>query len=112
MGINAYSFSIAWTRLFPFGTGPVNELGIAHYNDIIDTCIQYNITPMATLYHWDMPALLQNQYGGWLGEQIVGDFTEYARIAYSRFGDRVKHWFTINERKRIRDTVSMTTLTP
>ncbi|THW90083.1 glycoside hydrolase [Aureobasidium pullulans] len=97
MGINAYSFSIAWTRLFPFGTGPVNELGIAHYNDIIDTCIQYNITPMATLYHWDMPALLQNQYGGWLSEQIIGDFTEYARIAYSRFGDRVKHWFTINE---------------
>lgn len=59
-----------------------------------------------------MPALLQNQYSGWLGEQIIGDFTEYARIAYSRFGDRVKHWFTINERKRIRDTVSMTTLTP
>ncbi|KAG9658315.1 glycoside hydrolase, partial [Aureobasidium melanogenum] len=97
IGVNAYSFSVAWTRLFPFGTGPVNELGIAHYNDVIDTCIQYNITPMATIYHWDMPALLQNKYGGWLGEEVVEDFTEYARVAYSRFGDRVKHWFTINE---------------
>ncbi|KAH0029444.1 glycoside hydrolase, partial [Aureobasidium melanogenum] len=97
IGINAYSFSIAWTRLFPFGTGPVNELGVAHYNDVINTCIQFNITPMATLYHWDMPALLQNKYGGWLGEEVVEDFTEYARVAYSRFGDRVKHWFTINE---------------
>jgi len=97
IGVNAYSFSIAWTRLFPFGSGPVNELGIAHYNDVIDTCIQYNITPMATLYHWDMPAILQNKYGGWLGEEVVGDFTEYARVAYGRFGDRVKHWFTINE---------------
>jgi beta-glucosidase/6-phospho-beta-glucosidase/beta-galactosidase len=97
IGVNAYSFSIAWTRLFPFGSGPVNELGIAHYNDVIDTCIQYNITPMATLYHWDMPALLQNKYGGWLGDEVVGDFAEYARVAYGRFGDRVKHWFTINE---------------
>ncbi|KAG9515703.1 glycoside hydrolase family 1 protein, partial [Aureobasidium melanogenum] len=97
IGINAYSFSIAWTRLFPFGTGPVNELGIAHYNDVINTCIQFNITPMATLYHWDMPALLQNKYGGWLGEEVVENFAEYARVAYSRFGDRVKHWFTINE---------------
>jgi hypothetical protein len=97
IGVNAYSFSIAWTRLFPFGSGSVNELGIAHYNDVIDTCIQYNITPMATLHHWDMPALLQNKYGGWLGEEVVGDFREYARVAYGRFGDRVKHWFTINE---------------
>ncbi|KAL1296783.1 hypothetical protein AAFC00_000245 [Neodothiora populina] len=97
MGMKHYSFSIAWTRILPFGKGPVNQLGIDHYNDVIDTCLHYNMTPMATLYHWDLPLLLQNEYGGWLSEQIVDDFVTYARIAYSSFGDRVKDWFTINE---------------
>lgn len=97
IGATHYSFSISWARIMPFGTGPVNELGIAHYNDVIDTCIQYNITPMATLYHWDLPLLLYNNYGGWLSEEIVGDFVDYARVAFGRFGDRVKYWFTINE---------------
>jgi beta-glucosidase/6-phospho-beta-glucosidase/beta-galactosidase len=85
--------------VLPRRTGEINELGIAFYDNIINTCIHYNLTPVATLYHFDMPAVLQNKYGGWLGEQIVDDFEEYARIVYSRFGDRVKHWFTINERE-------------
>lgn len=93
-----YSFSISWSRIFPFGSGPVNEVAIAHYNDVINTCIQYNVTPMVTLYHWDLPLFLQNSYGGWLSENIVNDFVEYARVAFGRFGDRVQHWFTINER--------------
>ena len=54
---------------------------------------------MVTLYHWDTPLALQDTYGGWLSENIVGDFVEYARVAYARFGDRVNHWYTVNERK-------------
>jgi beta-glucosidase/6-phospho-beta-glucosidase/beta-galactosidase len=99
MGVKAYSFSISWSRIFPFGKGAVNEEGIAHYNDVINTCLEYNLIPMATLYHWDTPLVLQDTYGGWLSENIVNDFVDYARLMYGRFGDRVKHWFTVNERK-------------
>ena len=99
LGVKAYSFSISWSRIFPFGRGAVNEEAIAHYNDVINTCIEYNVIPMITLYHWDTPLALQDTYGGWLSERIVHDFVEYARIAYGRFGDRVKYWFTVNERK-------------
>lgn len=97
MGINTYSFSISWTRLFPFGSGPINQAGIDHYNDLIDFCLQYNVTPMATLYHWDTPLFLQEKYGGWLSEEIVDDFVAYAKTCFSEFGDRVKTWFTVNE---------------
>jgi beta-glucosidase/6-phospho-beta-glucosidase/beta-galactosidase len=99
LGVKAYSFSLSWSRILPFGRGPVNEEAIAHYNDVIDTCIEYNVIPMVTLYHWDTPLWLVDTYGGWLSENIVNDFVEYARIAYGRFGDRVKYWFTVNERK-------------
>ena len=99
LGVRTYSFSLSWSRIFPFGRGAVNEVAIAHYNDIIDTCIQYNVTPMVTLYHWDTPLALQDTYGGWLSENIVNDFVEYVRVVYGRFGDRVKYWFTLNERK-------------
>ncbi len=98
LGVKAYSLSLSWSRILPFGRGPVNEEAIAHYNDVINTCIEYNVIPMVTLYHWDTPLMLQDTYGGWLSEDIVNDFVEYARIAYGRFGDRVQHWFTVNER--------------
>ncbi|KAK7712933.1 hypothetical protein SLS63_012222 [Diaporthe eres] len=97
IGINTYSFSISWSRIFPFGAGPVNQAGIDHYNDVINTCIEYNITPVATLYHWDTPLFLQDKYGGWLSEDIVADFVEYARTCYEAFGDRVSNWYTLNE---------------
>ncbi|KAK4495953.1 hypothetical protein PRZ48_013221 [Zasmidium cellare] len=97
LGVKVYSFSLSWSRILPFGKGPVNQLGIDHYNDVIDTCIEYGVTPMITLYHWDLPLYLQDTYGGWLSSSIVPDFVEYARIAYTAFGDRVSHWFTVNE---------------
>ncbi|KAK3705464.1 hypothetical protein LTR37_013281 [Vermiconidia calcicola] len=97
LGVKTYSFSLSWSRIFPFGRGAVNEVAIAHYNDIIDTCIQHDVIPMVTLYHWDTPLALQDTYGGWLSENIVNDFVEYARVVYGRFGDRVKYWFTLNE---------------
>lgn len=97
MGINTYSFSISWSRIYPFGSGPINQEGIDHYNDVINTCLEYNITPVATLYHWDTPLFLQEKYGGWLSEDIVADFVAYANTSFNAFGDRVKMWFTVNE---------------
>lgn len=97
LGVPYYSFSISWSRILPFGRGPVNELALKHYDDLIDTCLQYGVKPMVTLFHWDLPLYLQNLYGGWLSEEIVDDFAEYARIVFTRYGNRVSHWFTVNE---------------
>ncbi|PSR90668.1 glycoside hydrolase superfamily [Coniella lustricola] len=97
MGINTYSFSISWSRIYPFGAGPINQAGIDHYNDVINTCLAYNVTPTVTLFHWDLPLFLQEKYGGWLSEDIVDDFVAYANTSFQAFGDRVKTWFTLNE---------------
>lgn len=97
MGVKTYSFSIAWSRVFPFGSGQVNEQALLHYDDVINTCLQYNVQPFVTLYHWDMPLALQNSYGGWLSDKVVEDFTEYARVVFTRWHTKVSHWFTLNE---------------
>ena len=97
LGIKTYSFSLSWSRILPFGRGPVNEQALLHYDDLIDTCLQYGVTPMVTLYHWDLPLFLENSYNGWLSEDIVDDFTAYARIAFTRWSSKVHYWFTVNE---------------
>jgi beta-glucosidase/6-phospho-beta-glucosidase/beta-galactosidase len=97
LGVPYYSFSISWSRVLPFGKGPVNELALAHYDDVIDTCLQYGVKPLVTLYHWDLPLFLQNSYGGWLSEEIVDDFVAYAKLVFERYGNKVSHWFTVNE---------------
>lgn len=95
--MKTYSFSISWSRIFPYGRGAINELALAHYEDVIDTCIKYGIEPAVTLYHWDLPLYLQNLYGGWLSEEIVDDYVTYAKVIFERYGNKVPHWFTINE---------------
>jgi beta-glucosidase/6-phospho-beta-glucosidase/beta-galactosidase len=95
--VKTYSFSISWSRVFPYGNGQVNKLALAHHDDVIDTCIEYGVEPAVSLYHCDMPLFLQNEYGGWLGSQIVDDFVEYARVVYAYYGNKVPHWFTVNE---------------
>ena len=97
MGVKAYSFSISWSRILPFGRGTVNEQALAHYDDVINTCIEYGVQPVVTLYHWDTPLYLQNLYNGWLSEDVVADFVNYAHIVFQRYGNRVPHWFTVNE---------------
>ncbi|KAL9564640.1 hypothetical protein ACKAV7_011092 [Fusarium commune] len=99
-GSDMYRFSISWSRVIPLGgrDDPVNEAGIAFYNRVIDGCLKRGITPWVTLYHWDLPQTLHERYGGWLDvEESQKDFERYARLCYERFGDRVKHWITLNE---------------
>ncbi|KAK8507375.1 hypothetical protein V6N12_072639 [Hibiscus sabdariffa] len=97
LGMDAYRFSISWPRIFPHGTGEPNVEGINYYNRLIDALIQKGIKPFVTLYHWDLPQILEDKYGGWLSRQIVDDFDHYAVTCFQAFGDRVKHWVTFNE---------------
>ncbi len=96
LGIPCYRFSISWSRIIPKGTGMVNELGLAYYNNIIDCCIANNIEPWITLYHWDLPQALEDK-GGWLNREIIRWFADYTNLCISKFGDRVKHWVVFNE---------------
>jgi 6-phospho-beta-glucosidase len=97
MGMKAYRFSVAWTRIFPSGKGQLNEKGLEFYDRLIDELKANNIEPVLTLYHWDLPQNLQDEYGGWESRQIVEDFTNYSVELFKRFGDRVKYWVSLNE---------------
>ena len=97
MGFKAYRFSIAWSRVFPDGTGPVNEKGIRYYHNLIDELRSNGIEPIVTLYHYDLPWALVERYGGWMDRRVVADFEAYARYVISEFEDKVKYWTTINE---------------
>ena len=97
MGLKAYRFSIAWSRVIPQGRGAVNEAGIAFYNRLIDALLANGITPWVTLYHWDLPLALQLELDGLLNPEIADHFAHYAAVCFERFGDRVKHWITLNE---------------
>ena len=96
LGMKAYRFSIAWARVFPEGIGRVNPLGLGFYERLVDTLLANGIEPMATLYHWDLPAALDDR-GGWLNRDVAEWFAEYARTMYLRLDGRVKMWATLNE---------------
>ena len=96
LGVAAYRFSIAWPRVIPTGRGAVNEPGIAFYDQLVDALIEAGITPWVTLYHWDLPQVLEDQ-GGWPNRDTAHAFTEYVDVVTRRLGDRVKHWITLNE---------------
>lgn len=97
MGLKAYRFSIAWTRIFPEGKGEVNEKGLAFYNNLINELVANDIEPVVTLYHWDLPQALQDQYGGWESREVIQDFDNYCITLFKAFGDRVKYWVSLNE---------------
>ncbi len=96
LGLGAYRFSIAWPRLFPSGRGAVNTAGLAFYDRLIDALLEVDITPMATLYHWDLPQALEDQ-GGWTCADIAERFADYSDTAFAAFADRVPLWITFNE---------------
>ncbi|KAI4381376.1 hypothetical protein MLD38_007450 [Melastoma candidum] len=97
MGMDAYRFSIAWSRIFPNGSGEINQAGVDHYNNLINALLAQGIEPYVTLFHWDLPQALEDRYKGWLDPQIIKDFANYAETCFQKFGDRVKHWITFNE---------------
>ena len=96
MGLKAYRFSIDWARIMPEGVGVVNQAGIDFYNHLIDELLANGIEPFLTLYHWELPYALHKK-GGWLNEESVKWFGEYAKVIAENFSDRVKYYFTFNE---------------
>ncbi len=96
LGIQNYRFSFSWPRLFPQGNEQRNPLGFAFYDRLIDELIKNDIKPMATLYHWDLPAVLQDD-GGWENRETAYRFATYADAIYQHFGDRIEKWITHNE---------------
>lgn len=96
LGIQAYRFSLSWSRILPAGTGAVNQKGIAYYDRLIDCLKAHGIEPFITLYHWDLPQVLQEK-GGWMNPESVGWFADFAELAAKAFSDRVKYFVTFNE---------------
>ena len=96
LGTNAYRFSIAWARILPNGRGAVNEAGLGFYDRLVDALLESGIAPMATLFHWDLPAALDER-GGWLNRDSADWFAEYAALVADKLSDRVNIWVTQNE---------------
>jgi beta-glucosidase len=96
LGLTAYRFSVSWSRVLPAGVGAVNPTGLGFYERLVDALLQAGIEPMVTLYHWDLPAALDDR-GGWLNPDVAQWFAEYAQTLYRRLDDRVKLWATLNE---------------
>jgi beta-glucosidase len=100
LGIGSYRFSIAWPRVLPEGRGPVNGRGLDFYDRLVDGLLARGISPVAALYHWDLPQALQD-HGGWESRDSADWFADYATVLFTTLGDRVSQWLTINEAKVI-----------
>ncbi|MGO8949815.1 MAG: GH1 family beta-glucosidase [Ktedonobacterales bacterium] len=96
LNLNAYRFSIAWSRILPEGRGRPNAAGLDFYEQLVDRLLSNGIRPFVTLYHWDLPQSLEDR-GGWRNRDTAGFFADYADIISRRLGDRVSHWITLNE---------------
>ncbi|HEU4880365.1 MAG TPA: family 1 glycosylhydrolase, partial [Gemmatimonadaceae bacterium] len=96
LGLQAYRLSISWSRIFPDGRGKINNAGLDFYSRLIDKLLTADIIPNVTLYHWDLPAALDDR-GGWLNRDIADWFGDYAALMFDALGDRVPMWATINE---------------
>ncbi|KFK37529.1 hypothetical protein AALP_AA4G268900 [Arabis alpina] len=96
-GLNAFRFSISWSRLIPNGRGPINPKGVQFYKNFINELVINGIEPHVTLFHYDLPQSLEDEYGGWRSRRIIKDFTGYVDVCFKEFGNKVKFWNTINE---------------
>ncbi len=96
-GLKAYRFSVSWPRILPRGRGEINNAGLDFYSNLIDELRSHDIEPILTLYHWDVPQPLMDEYGAWQSREIIDDFTSYCITLYESFGDRVRYWVSMNE---------------
>lgn len=96
LGFTVFRFSISWSRILSDGIGKVNKAGIAYYNDLIDECLKIGLRPFVTLYHWDLPQVLERE-GGWTNFRILNWVAHFATVCAEAFGDRVKDWIVLNE---------------
>ena len=96
IGLQAYRFSISWSRIMPSGRGAINQKGLDFYDKLVDELLANDIKPLATLFHWDLPVALDDQ-GGWLNRDIADWFADYARVMFRKLDDRVESWATLNE---------------
>ncbi|CAH2079557.1 unnamed protein product [Thlaspi arvense] len=99
LNMDTFRFSISWSRILPSGklSDGVNSEGINFYKNLIDELIENGIKPFVTIYHWDIPQVLDDEYGGFLSPRIIDDFRNYARLCFEEFGDKVNMWTTFNE---------------
>jgi beta-glucosidase len=96
MNFNVFRFSLSWPRILPEGTGTINPKGLDFYHKVIDKCLSVGIEPWITIYHWDMPEVLEAQ-GGWANRKIIDWFSEYTDVVTKEFGSKVKNWMVMNE---------------
>ncbi|MGM0125638.1 6-phospho-beta-glucosidase [Enterococcus sp. AZ194] len=96
MGLKAFRFSIAWTRIMTFDESRVNKKGIAFYHQVIDECLKHGIEPIVTMYHFDLPYCLEEK-GGWANRATIDQFLDYVQVLFQEYGDKVNYWLTINE---------------
>jgi 6-phospho-beta-glucosidase len=96
-GLKAYRFSVAWPRVYPRGRGEINAAGLEFYSRLVDELLSRDIEPILTLYHWDVPQALMEEYGAWESRRIIEDFTSYCIRLYKQLGDRVRYWVSLNE---------------
>ncbi|MDL2353907.1 MAG: GH1 family beta-glucosidase [Pseudomonadota bacterium] len=96
IGLQAYRFSVSWSRVMPLGRGAVNQKGLDFYDKLVDELLANGITPLVTLFHWDLPVALDDQ-GGWLNRDIADWFADYSRVMFRKLDDRVQSWATLNE---------------
>ncbi|CAK7349977.1 unnamed protein product [Dovyalis caffra] len=99
MGLDSYRFSISWPRILPKGkpSGGVNKEGFKYYNNLINELLANGLKPFVTLFHWDTPEALDVEYNSFLSPRILKDFVDFVDVCFREFGDRVKHWITLNE---------------
>lgn len=98
LGLKCFRTSIAWTRIFPNGDElEPNEAGLQFYDDLFDECLKYNIEPVITLSHFEMPYHLVTEYGGWKNRKMIDFFARFAEVCFERYKDKVKYWMTFNE---------------
>ena len=96
LGLADFRFSVAWSRVLPAGTGPINHRGLDFYDRLVDGCLERGLRPWLTVFHWDLPSALQAR-GGWTNRDVVRWLADYAQVLARRLGDRVEHWLVLNE---------------